>query len=532
MIDFVKKFDPERVGITTNARRTPDRAALVMDDRVVTFGELDRKTNALANVILQLGVGPGDRISILMHNSPEIMQAWGAAGKAAITPIALNYRFKEDELAYIINDSESKLLIYGEEFEEVVTATRSRLTVPLLKYICLGEARAPDVLGWDEVMTRAPDTPPPVETDSRGVASSLVYTSGTTGRPKGVFRKSRNRLNSLLAYAYVFETTYDDTHLVAGPLYHSAPYAWAAFSLILGNTVVIMPRFDAEEFLRLIQGHRVTTMWVVPTMLNRVLNLPAMTREGYDISSIRVMTVGGESFPFPLVKKAVEYFGEGKIFEFFGATETSCVTYMRPEDQLRKPGSCGKPAMGCDIKLLDENRNEVHPGQPGIMYVKHDFLLDGYYRNPGATEASYHDGYFTVGDMGRVDEEGYYYIVDRAVDMIISGGVNIYPAEIEEVLYGHPDVFDVSIVGAPDPDWGEKIIAYVVPREDAVITEKDVMDYVTGRLASYKKPREVFFVSEIPYSPSGKQLKRVLRQEYANRSNRQPGRPAIPINVV
>jgi acyl-CoA synthetase (AMP-forming)/AMP-acid ligase II len=279
-----------------------------------------------------------------------------------------------------------------------------------------------------------------------------------------------------------------------------------------------MPRFDAEEFLRLTQKHKVTTMWVVPTMLNRVLNLPVKVRESYDISSIRVMTVGGESFPFPLVKKAVEYFGEGKIFEFFGATETSCVTYMRPEDQLRKPGSCGIPAMGCDIKLLDENRNEVPMGEPGIMYVMSDFLLDGYYGNPGATQENYHNGYFTVGDMGRVDEEGYYYIVDRAVDMIISGGVNIYPAEIEEVLYGHPELFDVSIIGVPDADWGEKIVAYVVKKENAHIREEDIIDFVGERLASYKKPKEVIFVDEIPYSPSGKQLKRVIRKEYASLS--------------
>lgn len=518
MIDFVKKFDPDRIGITTNAKKTPDLAALIMDDVVVTFEELDRRTNALANALLQLGIEPGNRISILMHNSPEIMQAWSAAGKAAVTPIALNYRYKEDELAYIINDSESKVLIYGHEFEQVVNATRPKLTIPPLTYICLGGSQVSGVLDLDEVIKETPDTPPQVETDSRGVASSLIYTSGTTGRPKGVFRKSRNRLNSLLGYAHTFETTHDDTHLVAGPLYHAAPYAWAAFSLILGNTVVIMPRFDAEEFLRLIQEHKVTTMWVVPTMLNRVLNLPVKVRESYDISSIRVMTVGGESFPFPLVKKAVEYFGEGKIFEFFGATETSCVTYMRPEDQLRKPGSCGIPAMGCDIKLLDENRNEVPMGEPGIMYVMSDFLLDGYYGNPGATQENYHNGYFTVGDMGRVDEEGYYYIVDRAVDMIISGGVNIYPAEIEEVLYGHPELFDVSIIGVPDADWGEKIVAYVVKKKNAHIREEDIIDFVGERLASYKKPKEVIFVNEIPYSPSGKQLKRVIRKEYASLS--------------
>jgi len=264
----------------------------------------------------------------------------------------------------------------------------------------------------------------------------------------------------------------------------------------------------------LVQEHRVTTTWVVPTMLNRVLNLPEGARSGYDTSSLRVLTVGGESFPFPLKERAVTFFGEGKIFEFFGGTEISCVTFLRPEDQLRKPGSCGKPALGNDIKLLDEDKNEVPTGEVGVMYIKSPFLLDEYYKNPKATQANYHNGYFTVGDMARADEEGYYYIVDRAVDMIISGGVNIYPAEIEEVLYGHPGVFDVGIIGVPDSDWGERIVAYVVPKPGATITEKEIQEYVARKVASYKKPKEVYFVPELPYSPSGKLLKRVLREEY------------------
>ncbi len=518
MIDFTEKFDPERLGIATHARRSPDRPGLIMNDVTVTYKELDRRTNALANALLQLGIEPGDRISILMHNSPEILQAWSAAGKIAVTPIALNYRFKEDELAYIINDSESRLLIYGHEFEEVLGAAKPKLTVGSLTYICSGGSPSPGVPDLDELIRKAADTPPQVETGSHGVASSLVYTSGTTGRPKGVFRRSKNRLNSLLGYAYNFESTYDDTHLVAGPLYHAAPYAWALFSLILGNTVVIMTRFDAENFLRLIQGHKVTTTWAVPTMLNRIVNLPAEVRNRYDTSCLRVMTVGGESFPFPLKKRVIEYFGEGKVFEFFGATENSCVTYLRPEDQLRKPGSCGKAAMGNDIKLLDENKNEVPVGEVGIMYTKSEFLLDGYYKNPKATEECYHNGYFTIGDMARVDEDGYYYIVDRAVDMIISGGVNIYPAEIEEVLYNHPDVYDVAVIGAPDSDWGERIVAYVVLKEKAKATKEDIVDHVAQRLASYKKPREVVFVDQLPYTPSGKLLKRVLRDEYVSRN--------------
>ena len=517
MVDYLSKFDPERLGVATHANRISDKPALIMDDLLVTYEELDRDTNALANALLKIGIVPGDRISILFHNSPEILKSWSAAGKIGVTPIAINYRFKADELSYIINDSESRLLIYGNEFEDTVSSAKSKLINRSIKYARPG-GRSPEASDLDELIQNAPDTLPEVETDLHGVASSLIYTSGTTGRPKGVVRGSRNRLNTLLGYAYNFESTYDDVHLVAGPLYHAAPYAWAAFSLILGNTVVVMPKFDAEEFLRLVQKYRVSTTWIVPTMVNRIINLQADIQGRYNTSSLRAITVGGESFPFPLKKKAVEFFGPGKIFEFFGGTETSCITSLRPKDQLIRPGSCGKPVAGNDIKLLDENMNEVPQGEVGIMYIKSPFLLDEYYKNPEATQANYHEGYFTVGDMARVDEDGYYYIVDRAVDMIISGGVNIYPAEIEEVLYNHPSVYDVGIIGVPDLDWGERIVAFVVRKPNALIGEDDIREYVAQKLASYKKPKEVYFVDELPYTPSGKLLKRVLRDEYTAES--------------
>ena len=521
MIDFVSKFDKERLGITNQAKRTPEKPALIMGERVVTYEELDRKTNALANALINLGLSPGDRLAILMHNSPEILMTWSTAGKMAAIPIALNYRFKEEELAYIINDSEAKLFIYGEEFDALVQAAKPKLADPDLIYVRCGSRPVPGILDFYDLISRSPDQPPQFNAGAFGVAPSLIYTSGTTGRPKGVIRNSRNRLNSLMGYAYQFESTYADVHLVAGPLYHAAPYGWAAFSLILGNPVVIMPRFDAETFLSLVQQHRVTTTWLVPTMVNRIMNLPQEIKNKYDHSSLRVITVGGESFPFPIKKWAVAFFGEGKIFEFFGGTEISCATYLRPEDQLRKPWSCGKPAIGNEIRLLDADKQDVPPGEIGIMYVKSDFLLDGYYKNPQATEANYHEGYFTVGDMARMDEEGYFYIVDRAVDMIISGGVNIYPAEIEEVLYNHPAVNEAAIIGVPDPDWGEKIVAYIVPKEEGRMSEEEITAYVGLKLASYKKPREVYFVKELPYSPSGKLLKRVLRETYTRHSHRK-----------
>jgi len=477
--NFLEKFDQERLGIVKHAKLQPDKVALIMNDLKVTYKELDEDTNALANAFWDQGIRPGDRICILFNNSPEILKAWTAAGKMSVTPIALNFHFKADELAYIVNDSESKLLIYADEFDEVIEQAKPKFNSASFIYIRSGGSPLEGVLRLEELLQTYPRISLEIENKSFGVPSTLVYTSGTTGRPKGAVRSSSNRLNSLMGYACIFESTYDDIHLVAGPLYHAAPYAWAAFSLILGNTVIVMPRFNAEEFLRLVDKYKVTTVWVVPTMLNRILNLPEEVKVRYDISSLKSITVGGESFPFPLKERAVD-----------------------------------KPTMGNEIVLLDENKNEVPVGEVGIMYVKSPFLLDEYYKNPEATKANYHNGYFTVGDMARVDEDGFYYILDRAVDMIISGGVNIYPAEIEEILYRHPDIFDAAIIGVPDPDWGERIVAQVVPKVDAQLTEQDVKDYVGENLASYKKPREVYFVEELPYSSSGKLLKRVLREEY------------------
>jgi long-chain acyl-CoA synthetase len=517
MIDFVAKYDQEKLGIAKHAKRTPEKPALIVNDAVVTYEELDRKSNALANGLLKLGINPGDRICMLMPNGAEILLGWTAAGKLAITPIALNYHFKQDEVSYIINDSKSKLLIFAEEFREVVDGVMKKITLSPFTFISAEAVSTPQVLDLSEIIAESPETPPQVEADSIHMPSALIYTAGTTGRPKGVYKKSKGRLNALLGCAYNFESTYDDIHLVAGPLYHAAPYAWAALSLLLGNTLVIMPKFDSEEFLHLIEKYRVTTTFVVPTMLNRIVHLPAHIKQHYDISSLRVMVTGGEAFPFPLKQEVISYFERCRLFEFYGGTETSVITCLRPEEQLRRPGSCGNAVMGADIKLLDENKQPVGVEDIGILYVKSPFLMDGYYNNPAANEACYHGDYLTVGDMAKRDEDGYYYIVDRAVDVVISGGVNIYPAEIEAVLHEHPGVFDAAIIGAKDPDWGEKVVAYVVPEEGWKITKEDIMEYVAGKLASYKKPSEVIFLREIPYSPSGKQLKRLLREDYSGR---------------
>ncbi len=514
MPDYTKMFDVEKLGIEKNAKINPDKAALIMGDRIITYRELDKKGNSLANSLIRMGIKRGDRISLLIHNCPEFILAWSAAGKIGATPIGINYHFKSDEVSYIVNDSNSKALIYEHDFQGVVSDTKSKIKTPDFLYICANHNESSKDDSLDQLIESGPETPPKIEAGSFGFPDSLIYTSGTTGRPKGVLKTSKDRLNGVLGLALTFESKQDDTMLIAGPFYHGANLGWTSMAMVLGNTVVIMPSFDAEEFLRLVQDHRVTTTFVVPTMLNRIVHLPEDVKKSYDISSLRVITSAGEAFPFFLKKKVISYFGENKLFEFYGGTELTCVTYLRPEDQLRKPESCGKPAMGSKIMIVNEKMKEVPTGEVGVLYVKSDFLLKEYNQNPSATQKNTYDGYFTVGDMARVDEDGYYYIEGRAIDMVVSGGVNIYPAEIEEVLCTHPSVFDYAIIGVPDPEWGEKIVAYIVPKKGVRITGDEIKDYIGERLASFKKPKDVFLQTELPYLPSGKKLKRVLKESY------------------
>ena len=514
MFDWTKAFDPERVGIAKTAEKTPEHIAFCVEGKTVSYGQLDQKINALANAMLKLGMRPGDNIAALFHNSYEIYLVWAAAAKIKVTSLAVNFKLKESELAYIIDDSQCKLFIYHHDFQKLIDSLQPMLTKAEPVMVCAGSEAVAGGHRLEDMLAQNSTESPQVQEASEMVPPSLAYTSGTTGRPKGVFRSGAKRFEYLLWQADLCGARYDDVHLVAGPVYHAAPFAWGAFSLLLGNKVVIMPRFDAETFLKLVSKHKVGTTFMVPTMMRRLLNLPDEVRRKYDISSLRSITIAGEPFPYAIKKRCIEYFGKGKLFEFYGGTEIGVVTHLKPEDQLRKAGSCGQTLEDIDILVLDDKRQEMPTGEVGVFYVKSPYLLDGYHNNPEATAANFHNDYFTVGDMGYVDEEGYYFLVDRAVDMIISGGVNIYPAEIEEVLYQHGGIQAATVIGVQDPAWGEKVVACVVPRPGTDLDADQIIDHVGRYLATYKKPKEVIFLDELPVSTTGKVMKRELRKRY------------------
>ena len=319
-------------------------------------------------------------------------------------------------------------------------------------------------------------------------------------------------IKNVLQVIQVFGLKPDDVHLMAGPGYHSAVGFFSALSQLLGATIVIEKRFDAAEALALIARHQVTTTFMAPTLISRMLNLPEEYRAGIDHSSFKQIIMGAAPCPISLKERCIAYFGN-VLWEFYGATETGINTVLRPEDQLRKPGSAGTALEGQEIRLVDEEGVDVPVGMPGEFLVRNDALAE-YYNRPEATANSNHDGYFSVGDIAYRDADGYYYICDRKIDMVISGGVNIYPAEVESVLFEHPAVEDAAIIGVPNEEFGEEVKAVVKLKPGAGATEAELIEWCNQRVAGYKRPRSVDFVDDFPRDVAGKTQKRRLRDRY------------------
>ncbi len=493
-----------------HAASRPDQPALIEGDRVVTFAQLNSRANQAAAVMAGLGCGVGDRVAIMAYNSVPGFEISNGLRKSQGIVVPIGYRLRGGEVAYLLNDSGARVVCAGPEFVPVVEEARPQVK-GRRAYVALGVEPPAGWVGYEELMAAAPDREP--EVGSAGsLGASMIYTSGTTGQPKGAYRPQGVNLENVLQVISIFELSDRDLHLMCGPGYHSAVAFFAGLHQLLGATNVIQRKFDAEPALELIARHRVTTTFMAPTLLKRLVDLPEAVRARHDTSSLRALILGAAPCPQALKERAVAWLGE-VLWEFYGATETGINTVLRPEDQLRKPGSCGTAVPGQEIRLTDEEGVEVPAGQPGEFWVRNGWLAE-YYNRPDATGRSQRDGFFSVGDVAYRDGDGYYYICDRKVDMIISGGVNIYPAEVEAALYAHPAVRDAAVIGVPDDEWGESVKAVVELRPGAKVSEQELIDFCAGRLASYKKPRSVDFVPELPRDLAGKMMKRELKERY------------------
>jgi acyl-CoA synthetase (AMP-forming)/AMP-acid ligase II len=502
--------------LALHASSTPDKPA-VIDDRpgaaavVWTFDELNARANRLAHLLLDLGVGPDTKVVTVGQNSAALVGAAHAVRKAGAVAVPLNYRLTAEEATYVVDNSDATIVYADAEYLPLVEAIRPGS--PAVAHVVVFDERGELVdADLSARLASMPATAPAPAEESAG--ATMIYTSGTTGRPKGAVRPGVRGAEQLAGLVGLIGYVGDDVYLTTGPLYHSGPGGFAAIAHALGNTVVVQHKFDPEDWLRLVQTYRVTSTFTAPTPIRMICTLPEEVKARYDRTSMRRMIANAAPWSLALKKLYLADFPTDSLWEVYGSTELGVDTVLGPGDHLRKPGSCGRPAPGIEILLVDEQRRPItEPYVNGELFVRAAALFTAYYKADDKYEADTLGDYHTVGDIAYFDEEGFYYIADRKKDMIISGGMNIYPAEIEAVLDASPDIYEVAVIGLPDEQWGESVHAVVVSAR-ADVSEDDVVAYAREHLAGYKVPRTVTFVDELPKTGSGKVLKRDLRARW------------------
>jgi acyl-CoA synthetase (AMP-forming)/AMP-acid ligase II len=500
--------------IDDNAQKYPDKIAFIFENTSHTFMEVNQRINRLVNALAELGVDKGDRVGILAHNCPQYFEVFGLA-KAGRVCVPLNYRSVGRELVYLINNSEINTVIMEMEFVDIINSIRHELDL-VRNYICL-DAEVDGMMGYEQLISRFPADEPTddAEPDDPCV---LFYTSGTTGHPKGAIHTHKSLVAEIKVRHDDFVSS--DVSLCVMPFFHvggSAANLLPAFAA--GATIVIHGEFDETKVLAAIEKDKVTYVGLVPAMIIRLLDHPDLSR--YDLSSLRTIMYVGSPMPLEALKRGIGHFGA--IFtQLFGQTETLNVAVLAKEEhrvegspkELKRLESAGTPLGEGEIRIVDEQSHDVPLGEAGEIVVCSDRMMTGYWKMPEETAKTIKDGWLHMGDVGRMDEDGYVYLVDRKKDMIISGGENIYSREVEEVLYMHPAVLEAAVVGVPDDKWGESVKAMVVLKEGAVACEEEIIDFCKEHMASYKKPRSVEFRESLPKTASGKIRKEELREPY------------------
>jgi acyl-CoA synthetase (AMP-forming)/AMP-acid ligase II len=505
--------------LTRAAQRFPDRPAWLEGDAIVTFRDAEARVNRLAHALRALGAAPGDRIGMLVPNCAQGLETLLAPMKAGMAVVPMNVRLHPAEHAYMLNDAGATVLVYGHEFRHHLASVRDELT-SVERFVCVGGQPDGD-LGFEEIQIGQPDTPPAVDIEP-GDLAWLFYTSGTTGRPKGAMLTHRNLVT--MAGQFLIDinpTAPGDVLLHAAAITHGSGVS--IFHHIAGGAASAFPAtrsFDPPRIFEAIQRYRVTTMFLVPTMINVLLASPDRPR--YDLSSLHTVIYGGGPMYVEQLREAIRVFGP--IFvQIFGQGEApmTCTTLPKREHvtgddpvKLGRLASAGRECPGVRVRVVDDDDVDVPAGTMGEIVVRGDLVMKGYWNKPEATAETLRGGWLHTGDVGYLDADGYLFITDRKKDMIISGGSNIYPREVEEVICRHPAVYEVSVIGVPDPKWGETVKALVVVRDGTTVTEAEIVEHCRRHLASYKKPQSVEFLPSLPKNAYGKILKRELRERY------------------
>ena len=502
--------------IELNGRKTPERIAVISGERIVTFGELRDAVRRVANAMLELAE-PGDRIGILAENLPEYVECYYGVPAAGMALTFLNYRLHPKEWAWILDNADASVLIVQEKYLEAIEPMLAEL--PRLRHVVvIGEGG--DHPSYTDLVGAAATELPDIDVDEDSTAW-LLYTSGTTGFPKGAMLTHRNLTVAMIASVIEYEPQPDERSLIAFPLCHVAGYH-VPVNHMRGGRIVLTPLFEPELWMQIVDEQGITSTALAPTMLNMILQHPKI--HDYSLATLRSIGYGAAAMPVEVLRTAIQRFGP-IVFSGFGMTELggNVLTFPKSDHVRAVNGeehllaSCGTPMCLADVKVVDEQMNECPPGVVGEIVIRGEQVLKGYFRNEEGTKKAFEGGWFRTGDMARRDEEGFFYIVDRMKDMIITGGENVYSREVEEVLYMHPSVFEAAVVGLPDPVWGENVTAVIVLRPGHTATEAEIIATARDRLASYKKPKKVIFVEELPKTVSGKIIKRELRDRFADK---------------
>ena len=494
------------------AHNVADREAYIDGDRRLTYRELLTRSLHLAGWLQAQGIGVDDKVGCLLKNGLPFVELYFGVSLSGGVIVPVNFRLASKEIEYILNQSDVKILFIEEEFIDNVRSIIQSL--PQVKIIVPIKAENLEfeinTIPYDAIFNTTTDYKPVNLTDDD--AHAIIYTSGTTGKPKGAVLTHKNFYMNAMNKLYHSQPRKGTKQLIIPPLFHVAALSSLLQNCLLEGTIIIHREFQPEVVLKTIQDEKIETMFMVPAMWNFLFQVPNLS--DYDLSSMTNCSLGGAICPIEIKKRILQVFKNATILEAFGQTEMSpSTTYLAGDDALRKTESVGKPSINVRARIVDHEMNDVPVGEVGEIVYQGPTTMKEYYKNVEATEEVFKGGWFHSGDLVRMDEEGFIYVVDRKKDMIISGGENIYPKELEDVLYSHPDILEAAVVGIPDPKWGETVKAYIVLKPGKQMTEEQVIQFCQSSIASYKKPRAIEFLDALPRNASGKVLKRVLRTE-------------------
>jgi acyl-CoA synthetase (AMP-forming)/AMP-acid ligase II len=504
-----------------NCRKFPDKTCVKFENEELSYSELEHKTNQLANGFLSLNLKKGDRIAILSRNNLPFIEIYWAAAKIGLVVVPINFRLISKDVLYMVNDSGTKVVMAQEKFVPVIEPIIKN--IPSVEYYIGIDFEQAQWKNYKDLFIGQSSQPPKVDIQEDDLIS-IMYTSGVTTLPKGVAISQKNWLSSTRIHADVLDIQKEDICLIVNPLFHVAATWPMLCHLYAGGSIVLLSDFDPERIIDTLEKDAITTFNTVPTIINELLQIPGIEKRNF--SHLKWIGYGGATMPIELLMKGMRIFGN-KFIGFYGLTESNgAVTCLLPNDHLiqdpmgnfLKIRSCGKAVKGIEVKIGDEFGEELPPGQLGEFMLKGETIINSYWKLPEITAQTIQNGWFETGDLGSVDEEGFFYFVDRKKDIIISGGENISSREVEDVIYKHPAVLEAIVIGVPDQKWGEAVKAIVVRKAGYEVSENEIIELCRQNIAGFKRPKSVDFVDFLPKTASGKIIKREIKEKYLKKS--------------